>query len=327
MQTGHAPEPVCPFSFANGDLMKPQHILPRISAFCLLTSLTALPAVAQTPVYTFSSEFSVGVGMDSNVGISDLDQNTGEEDLSLLLGLKLDGEAKATERLKFRGGYELSQTSYSDDDQFSLQLHRGSLEAIYDLDVVEAGLLYTGVHARLDGEGYLNFQQISPYVSRLIDDKVFLRGALEFSEKDFDAADARDADGQALRGDAYFFLNGTRNYISVGGKLTEEDAIADEFSFSGQQANIRYTRKADLLDRQARFQIGAGWENRDYEGIPAALTDTRADEILSVNSGLEFELVGPLSLDVDYRYQDRSSNLESADYDEHVGEMRLVAKF
>jgi len=65
----------------------------------------------------------------------------------------------------------------------------------------------------------------------------------------------------------------------------------------------------------------------DYVGIPAALTDTRADEILSVNSGLEFELVGPLSLDVDYRYQDRSSNLESADYDEHVGEMRLVAKF
>ena len=212
--------------------MKPQHILPRISAFCLLTSLTALPAVAQTRDYTFSSEFSVGVGMDSNVGISDLDQNTGEEDVSLLLGLKLHGEAKATERLKFRGGYELSQTSYSDFDQFSLQLHRGSIEAIYDLEVVEAGLLYTGVHARLDGEGYLNFQQISPYVSRLIDDKVFLRGALEFSEKDFDAADARDADGQALRGDAYFFLNGTRNYISVGGKLTEKNANADEFSFS-----------------------------------------------------------------------------------------------
>ena len=308
--------------------MKPLHILPRLSALCLLGGLGHLSASAQTDSpYKFSSEFSVGAGMDSNVGISDLDQNTGDEDVSLLLGLKLDGEIEATDRLKIRGGYELNQTSYSDFDQFSLQLHRGSVEAIYDLDVVEAGLLYTGVHARLDGEGYLNFQQISPYVTKLIDDKVFLRGALEFSEKNFDAVDTRDAEGQALRGDAYLFLNGTRNYISVGGKLTDEDANADELSFGGQQASIRYTRKAEILDRDTRFQIGAGWENRDYDGVPPAISETRSDEILSVNSGLEFELVGPLSLDVDYRYQDRSSNLESADYDEHVGEMRLVAKF
>lgn len=308
--------------------MKPQILLAGASALCLLTTLASYPANAQNAeTFTLKSEVSAGVGMDTNVGISDLDQNTGEDDLALLLGLKLDGEVKASDRLKIRGGYEFTDTRYEDYEDFSLQIHRASLEAAYDLDLIEAGLLYTGAHARLGGEGYLNYQQLSPYVSKLLDNKVFLRGSAEFSQKDFKTDDRRDADGNAVRGDVYYFFDGTRNYVSLSGKLTEENASSKEFSYSGREANIRYTKKADLFDRETRFQLGAGWEDQDYEGRFAPNSQARTDEIVSVNSSLEFELVGPLSLDLGYKYRDRSSNLPSADYDEHVGELRFVASF
>ncbi len=298
----------------------------RIGALCLLTAL-AHPALAQDDPVTFSGSVSAGIGSDSNVGIPELDQTTGEGDLSYLFSLEGNVEADASERLTLRAGYELAHTGYQDYDEFSLQTHRGSLEAVYDFDVVEAGLLYNYVHARLDGEGYLNYQQISPYVTHLAGDRVFLRGALEFTDKDFQTDDARDAEGQGVRGDVYYFIDGASQYVSLTGRVREEDANSDLFDFTGMSVDARYNQDFTVLDRSAELRIGGGYESREYDGVDPLISDARSDDILSAQTGLEFELAGPLALDVDYSYRDRQSNLPSADYDEHVAELRLRASF
>ena len=70
----------------------------RIGALCLLTAL-AQPAIAQDDPVTFSGSISAGIGSDSNVGIPELDQTTGEGDLSYLFSLEGNVEADASERL------------------------------------------------------------------------------------------------------------------------------------------------------------------------------------------------------------------------------------
>ncbi|MAI90619.1 outer membrane beta-barrel protein [Ponticaulis sp.] len=299
---------------------------PAPAGAALILAFTSLPVMADEPV-SFSGEASIGASYDSDVGIADLDQSTGEGDYALLLGLEGNAEFKPTSRLTLRAGYELADTQYQDYDEFSLQTHRGSLEAAFDFDVVEAGLLYNYVHARLDGDGYLDYHLASPYVTRLIGDTLFLRGALEFTDKDFLNDDLRDAEGQGLRGDAYYFIGGTDRYVSLTAKLEEEDAMSDAFDFSGGELNANYSHRSQIMDRDTRFQIGAGWETRDYDGITPAISETREDDIISADAGFEFELAGPLLLDLDYSYRDRQSNLPSADYDEHVGEIRLRAQF
>ena len=85
--------------------------------------------------------------------------------------------------------------------------------------------------ANLDGDKYLTYQQVSPYVSRQFGDAVFLRGAYAYTDKTFKGRADRDAKSNALQADAYFFLDGVNRYITVGVKGTKEDATGPEFDY------------------------------------------------------------------------------------------------
>lgn len=300
--------------------------LPPLALLGLAAGFAGTQATAQE-TYDLSFEAGAGITGDSNVGVPDLDQNTDQGDIALLLRGKTQLDIKPNDRLVLRGGYEFTQTSYQDFDAFDLQTHRGFAEAEYDFDLFKAGVLSNFVHARLDDEGYLDYTQVSPNVSRLFGDQLFLRAAYVRTEKDFKTSDGRDATGDAGRFDAFIFMNGTRQYISLGGELGEEDADADQFDFTSGTAKARYIQRFDLLGREAKFRLGAEYEQRDYDSITPLIDVRREDRIASADSDLEIALHGPLAMDLGYEYRDRQSNLESADYDEHVGSVELKVSF
>lgn len=294
--------------------------------FSLAASFTGVEAWAGE---TYDVSFEAGAGMtaDSNVGVPDLDQNTDQGDIALVLRGKTQIDFKPAERLVLRGGYEFTQTDYQDFDAFDLQTHRGFAETEYDFEVVKAGVLANFVHARLDDEGYLDYTQISPNVSRLFGEHLFLRAAYVRTVKDFKTSDSRDAEGDAGRIDAFIFMDGTRQYVTLGGEFGEEDADADEFDFTSSTAKARYIQRFDLLGRQTKLRLGAEYEQRDYDNATPLIGTQREDKITSADGNLEIALHGPLAMDLGYEYRDRQSNLESADYDEHVGSVELKVSF
>ena len=298
--------------------------------FMVFLGLAAIIAGTQALAeesYDLSFEAGAGISGDSNVGVPDLDQNTDQGDIALLLRGKTQLDLHPTDKLVLRGGYELMQTSYQDFDEFDLQTHRGFAEAEYDFDLVKAGVLANYVHARLDDEGYLDYTQVSPNISRLFGEHLFLRAAYVRTEKDFKTSDGRDSTGDAGRLDAFIFMDGTRQYLTLGGQLGEEDAEADQFDFKTGTAKARYIQRIGLLGRKAKLRVGAEYEQRDYDNITPLIGVRREDRITSADGDLEIPLHGPLAMDLGYEYRDRQSNLDSADYDEHVGSVELKVSF
>lgn len=306
--------------------MFPKRFSIQSSALALALLATAAPAFGEeTTKLTF--EASAGVAGDSNVGVPDLDQNTDQGDVALLLRGKIQLDGKPTEKLVLRGGYEASQTSYQDFGAFNLTTHRGFAEAEYDFDVVKTGMLANYVHARLSGDGYLDYIQVSPNVSKLFGDKLFLRGAYVRTEKDFKTSDGRDASGDAGRLDAFYFFDGTRQYVTFGSEAGSEDAESDLFDLDHTSAKGAYVQRFGMVGRDAKMRLGAEIEQRNYDAVDPEIEARREDQIVSATGDLEVPLYWSVSMALGYEYRDRSSNLDSADYDEHVGSVELKVAF
>lgn len=303
-----------------------------ISSVRALTALTgvlmSLPAAANAETAPkFTAEFSAGILADSDVGIADLDQTTREGDLASVLGVKFDAELKPASKITLRAGYELADTRYQEFDAFNLQTHRLSAEGEYAFGATRAGLLYNHVDARLSGENYLTFRQASPYVTHLFGDRFLLRGAYARSERDFETETGRNSTGHEVLLDGFILLDGAQQFVVLGAKGGEIRAGDAAFSYDNTGLKARYVQKASLLDRDLKLRIGTDFEQRDYTGVTPELEARRRDETRGVNGGVSVPIAGPLSLDAGYEYRARSSNLEAADYQEHLGTVQLKLSF
>jgi len=298
--------------------------------FIPIASLCVAPAAwAETspdPI-RLSAEFSVGGITDSDVGIADLDQTTRNSDTALKLGAKLNVEAKPTNKLTLRAGYEFNDTQYQEFSDFDLQTHLATGEAAYTIGKTDAGLMVAFADARLDGASYLVLSQASPFVQRTFGSSLVLRGAYVRAERDFKIEDGRDATSDELQADAFFLLDSTNRYVILGGKTGTSKADDSTFSFTSGGGKARFVNRFDLFGQEAKLRLGAEAEIRDFESIPAGMTETRRDELLAGTGDLSVPIRGPISLDLGYEYRARESNLQAADYDEHVGRAELKVAF
>lgn len=275
----------------------------------------------------FRFEGKVGAEYSSNVAIQDLDTNTGQGDWAVTINGLVEASGQPVDKLTLRGGYEFSQTLHDEYDAFDLALHRGFAEVAYDFDLVTVGVLGNVAQANLDGDEYLTFTQVSPYMSRQFGDSLFVRVSYAATDKSFEGRPTRDAASDTFAADAYFFLDGTRQYIVVGGKAIEEDANSDELDFSGGSARVRFVQRFDALDREMTFRVGAEYEQRDYENPTTLIGEAREDKRTGVDLSLEAPIVDNVFVEGSYRYGGYQSNLATADYDEHVTSVKLGVNY
>lgn len=277
----------------------------------------------------FTAELSAGVLADSDVGIADLDQTARDGDLASLLGIRLDAEVKPASGLTLRAGYELSDTRYQSFDAFNLQTHRLSGEGEYAFGNTRAGLLYNYVDARLAGERYLTFRQASPYVTHMFGDGLLVRGAYARSDREFETETetGRNSRSDEILVDAFILLDGTRRYGVLGAKAGETGADDTAFSYDNAGLKARYIQRADMLGRELTLRLGADFEQRDFSGITPELGSRRKDELRGAAASVAVPVRGPVSVDAGYEYRSRSSNLQAADYDEHLASVLLKVRF
>lgn len=292
---------------------------------CAAIAAPAFAAPQSKPSY--SAEFSAGIAADSDVGLAELDQTTQEGDIASVVGLKLDGEVKPVSKLTLRGGYELSDTRYQDFDAFNLQTHRLSAEAEYAFGATTAGVMYNYVDARLDGDGYLTFQQASPYVTHLFNKGFLLRGAYVRTDRDFDTAPDRNSTSDEIQVDGFFLVDGTKRYFVIGGKGGQTSADDEAFSYDNAGLKGRYVQRTDFAGREVKLRVGGDVEIRDYVANAPGLTVPREDETTAATAGMQVQLAGPLSVDFSYEYRQRESNVAAADFDENLGTVQLKLNF
>lgn len=298
-------------------------------AAALAATLAAVTATAadETGESPWSGNFGLGAEYDSNVAVLELDETAGEGDYAGLIDLGIAYEPDLGDNADFKIGYDFSQTLYDEFDAFDLRLHRGSAEFGYDLGVFKAGVMGHYAHAALDGDEFLILERVSPYLSRLFGEVLFLRGAYVDSDKEYEDNPDRDADKRAWSADAFVFLNGLTTYLVFGYDAVDEDAVAGRFDYDGRKYSTQFVQRIDAGERELVFKTRLGYEERDYSEPTPSIGAERLDERYRAKLSLDVPLSEHWTAQTAYEYADNRSNLPEVDFEQHVGTLVLNFEF
>jgi hypothetical protein len=309
----------------------------RNGIFFLLFSVAASAALAQNEgaggddsqgeerAVTF--ELGTGIEYDSNVAVLELDTAAGAGDAAAQFEFGVGYDKPATGRLGLQAGYDFSQTLHEDFDAFDVRIHRGSGSLSYDLGRVDTGVTFQYAYAELDGSEFLTLEQTSPYVSKLIGERLFLRFAYAYSDKNFAGNPPRDATANSLSSDTYIFLNGLRTYLVFGYRYDDENAVDAQFDYAGHKLNAQLSRRLTLDERELTLKTELRYETRDYEHPTLSIGAPRQDDRYQFEASLEIPVSDRSVTRIGYKHADNRSNLASVDFDENVLSVSFNAIF
>lgn len=291
-------------------------------------SLAGSAVLAQTSErFSVSGSLEAGAEYNSNVSVSEIESATGESDRAATVDAGLDANWQATDRLSVDAGYSYSAQRYQDFDAFDLDMHLLYGDVSYDLDLFSVGTNYYFADANLGGDDFLTLKQYSFYAGKLFNDQWFLRGALNFADKSFDDLPQRDADSEGVSVDAFWFFNEGRSNLVAGYSYDDEDARVRAFSYDADTLRLRYNHRFNMLGKNAQFQGGTRWQDRNYKGITPELGTRRDDRQHISDVRLEVSLTDYLAVAGQLERGDYRSNLASADYTENRAAVSLKLSF
>jgi len=301
----------------------------KACAWVLLASACWINAALAQDADGFSVSGSVsgGVEYNSNVSITELESATGESDTAAIAEAALDLNWRPADRLSLDAGYSYSGSRYSDFDAFDLDLHLLYADVSYEFDSFSLGTNYYFADANLGGDDFLTLKQYSLYAGKLFTDQLYLRGALNFSDKSFDNFPQRNAKSDGLSMDLFWFFNQGRSTLVFGYAHEDEDARERAFSYAANTLRLRYSNRFTVDGKNAEFQLGMRAQDRDYRGISPEIGVRRGDRQYVGDARVEVSLNSYLAISAKLERADFRSNLASADYAENRASVSLKLAF
>lgn len=282
-------------------------------------------SMAATPTTKF--ELETGAEYDSNLSVIELDKSSSEGDWSALANARLNSQWQATDKAKVKGGLSYSSKTYRDFSEFDLVIKQAFIDTSYDFQPLTLGASFHYADAELDSSDFLTLQQRSIYISRLINQTFFLRAAINDQDKDFPGSRARNADNQSVAGDAFFFFNQGKTFLTVGLTGETENATANEFDYDGTNFRTSFNHQFSLWGKKNRLQLGWRYDQRDYSAVTPALEAKRTDKRRIATLEWQIETNNWLSVSGKVERGNYDSNLASANYAETVSSLMLKASF
>lgn len=277
----------------------------------------ANPVSAETST-TLSAEVGIGGEYDSNVSVDELDASSSESDYALIVDAELQVDHSFNDSLDMAVTYDFSQSNYDQFSDLDRQTHLLGLDLGADMGAINSGLSLYYIHARLDGEEFLEYYRASPYVSGFLSKKWFARGAYVYSDKRIAQNPGRDADSHAAEGDLYFFRRGLRSYFNLGYKYKDEDAVEDRFDYSASNIKLRYIHRFDVFGDVLKTEFSWRYEYRDYSSITPSIGEEREDKRQRWKLDLEYPVLEKGAIQLYTGYADYDSNFPRSDYDQYV---------
>lgn len=275
-------------------------------------------------------EITVAAGLqyDSSVTVEELDLTTDVGDFAAVADLDLKYRKRFDQGTDLRAGYSLSQKSYFDESDFSLQIHNLSFDLRQKFGEFDLGLQNYNVLSRLDNDELLSFQHIAPYFTTFLSPRLYLRASYFYRNKDFPDNPDRDGHVNAADADLYFFINGTQSFLVFGLLYEDENTRAAEFDFEGTQFSLMYARKLELYgDLPTRLRLDWRYEDRDYQSITPSLGERRHDRRQRWRARVDLPMNDRLTVLMTYQHRIHDSNLASADFDDNRFEVQIEATF
>jgi hypothetical protein len=272
-----------------------------------------------------SFEIGAGLEYDSNVAVLELDASTGAGDAAAAFQFGAAYDRPGDTKLDFGGGYNFSETAHDDFSAFDVRIHRASARMAYDLGRFDVGATLQHADAALDGSDFMTLTQLSPYLSRLIGQRLFLRFAYGDTDKDFAADEERAATTSSLSSDAYVFVNGLKTYLVFGHRYDDEDAAAAELDYTGQRLAFQISQRFRAGTRDITLRTYLRGESRDYRAVTASIGTPRRDDRGEIEVLAEIPVGQRVLTRIGIKRADNESNLPSVDFAETVVSVEFTA--
>ncbi|HJR70114.1 MAG TPA: surface lipoprotein assembly modifier [Gammaproteobacteria bacterium] len=291
-----------------------------------------MAAAAQDAVTPTTQDRAVAINLgagfeyDSNVAVLELDTSTNAGDRAALLDFGIAYDKAGTGRFDVQAGYDFSQSLHDDFDAFDVRIHRGSATLSYDLGRVDIGTTLQHAYAELDGSEFLTLKQISPYLSKLVGQRLFLRFSYAHSDKEFASSPSRAATADALSSDVYVFVDGLTTYLLFGYRHDDEDAIDAQFDYGGDMFRVQLTKRLNR-ERELTLRTSVRVEDRDYDSPTPSIGAPRRDDRTRLEVSLEVPMGERTVAQIAYEHADNRSNLPSVDFAENVVSVRFRTRF
>ncbi|MFT7289345.1 MAG: hypothetical protein ACI87W_003475 [Halieaceae bacterium] len=268
-------------------------------------------------------ELGVGYQYDTNVSVDEVDISSGESDYAWITDFELGFKRALSEKTELSLNYDISQSSYEQFSRVDRQTQIIGADINRDINSSNVGVSTYYIDSKLDGEGFLEYLRVSPYVSGFLAKKWFARGAYVYSERSIDERPQRDAQTHTGEADLYFFHRGLRSYVNLGYRYRGEDAAAAELDFSAHSLKLRYIRRVELWGKRAKTELSLRYEIRDYRNTEPTIGEPREDDRLRWKLDFELPLSKRLTWQCYYSSGDYVSNLPRADFTQTIVGTRL----
>ncbi len=272
-------------------------------------------------------EASTGIEQDSNLNVTELDQQSKESDMAALLGLKLDVSSKHFDKLSLSGGYSYNSKNYRTNKNFNLAIHQVNADANYDFDVMTIGISHHYADAILDKDSLLVLNQTNFYASKLINDFLYLRAATNLQDKSFNSAKERDAHNLGFSSDAFIFFNHGKTFVAASLGTDKEDARTNSFDYTASQYSAKISHKFMLGKKEQKVQLSWRQLERNYSGITEEINAERYDTGQIIDINWDFYLTQSISIETKIENGKYDSNFAPADYSENRASVKLKAYF
>lgn len=274
-----------------------------------------------------TGEVLAGLEQDSNLNIVELDKNSSQSDIALLLGAKADGKWQANEKLALSGGYSLFTKNFQHQSEYNLMLHQFSADANYNLGLFTWGASYHYADANLDKDNFLELQQNSIYITKLINNRVYLRAAATLQDKQFAGRSERNAENVGFSGDIFVFFNEGKTFVALGLTQENENAKLQELDYNADTLKAKISHQYSGWDKQQKLQLGWRYAVRDYAGTNPVIERERYDSAHSTELEWEVNFNPTIAIVTKVEYSQYDSNLPSAKYSETRTSATLKARF
>jgi len=298
-----------------------------IAAATLATAIVCGDAHADDQRVSFGVDARAGVQYDSNVGIVELDDNSGEPDQATALAAAIDATIRPGKPVSLRFGYDYADTAYRRFSEFDLTLHHAVAALKFSNQCLDAAVTVDRYAGILDSDRYLTLTQYSPSVSKLFGSRVFLRAAYTASSKNYDVLGTRSSTGSAVRLDSYLLLDGMNRYLSLAVQQSREDAVDPELDYHGMSVALAYGHRVTMPLLQLRLKAQVRYGQRDYLNNTESIDTNREDSRLRAAVAATIPFTDHIELECTVERTDNGSNLESAVIDKVIYRVGLAMQF
>jgi hypothetical protein len=274
-----------------------------------------------------TAEVSAGLEQDSNVNIVELDKNSRQSDIAAVLGAKIDGKWQATEKLLLSGGYSASAKTYQHESAYNLLLQQFSADASYNMELFTWGASYHYVDANLNKNNFLELQQNSIYLAKLINSRIYLRATANLQTKQFSGRAERNAENIGFAGDMFVFFNEGKTFVALGLANENENSRLHELDYAANTLKAKLSHQYPAWGKQQKLQLGWRYAVRDYAGVNSVIERERYDSAHISELEWEVNFTAKIATMVKVEYSQYDSNLPSADYSETRTSITLIARF